>query len=425
MIKEWIRSYKNSLFEVDSKNLTSGSKVSLLFFILIVFIIVGSGINMQVSYVDYPSKKFGYTCISMVDKESDITKFQNRDIKKDLYGTYFPHKSWQLSDFKYDHHQQSEYDILRQYGTHKLCQTMGTRYLDVANDERYRERLIEYNALQQSLSSMNASVALKEKEYGIMLLEDIANQPDDLSILSSSSDKVKQNIIDLQNKITKVKNHIHLLNDLTTLGTFNTFENYLKSNGSEIKRLYAEALRYYKLHYTLNIFIFLLPTWLIFYVAYRLFKRKERHILAHLSVHVANVTALYIVFYLLSLIYDIMPKVFFTRLVAFFSHYNLTIVLNLLAILVFMAIFGLFIYRIQKNRSTDLERESDAANQKIITARITAGLCSSCGLKTESGDRHCGRCGHALLRRCSSCHTKTHIDDIYCRSCGERVGDTL
>ena len=141
--------------------------------------------------------------------------------------------------------------------------------------------------------------------------------------------------------------------------------------------------------------------------------------------HVANVTALYIVFYLLSLIYDIMPKVFFTRLVEFFSHYNLTIILNMLAILIFMAIFGLFIYRIQKNRSNDLERESAAANQKIVNARIAAGLCSSCGLKTETGDRHCGRCGHALQRTCASCHATTNVDDIYCRSCGEKLEDTL
>lgn len=421
MFKQWIRSYKNSLFEVDSKNLTPGSKASLIFFVLIVFIIVGSGVNMQVSYIAYPSQQFGYTCTNNIDKNRAIEKFQNRDVKKDLYGTYFPHKYWRLIDFKYDHHQQSEHDILRQYGTNTLCRQLGTHYLDVANDDRYRDRLIEYNALEQNQKSMNASVTLKEREYGNMLLEDIADQPDSRSILSSSSDRVKQEIISLQNKISTVQKRIAQLDKMSTLSSFGAFKTYLTENSDEIKQLYAQALRKYKLQYTLNVFIFLLPTWLIFYVAYRLFKRKKRHILAHLSVHVANVTALYILFYLLSLIYDIIPKVFLSKLIEILSSYNLTILFNLVAIIVFMTIFGLFIYRIQKNRSRDLEQESDIKERKIVFERISAGLCSHCGMKSSSDDIHCGRCGHALKRECPSCHSNTHIDDIYCRTCGTEL----
>lgn len=421
MFKKWITSYKSSLFEVDSKNLTSGSKASLIAFIIIVFIIIGSGVNMQVSYIAYPSKQFGYSCTGNISKNRAITAFQNRDIKKDLYGTRFTYQYWRLSDFKYNHHQQSENDILRQYGTNALCQQLGTHFLDVANDEQYRDRLVEYNALEQSLQNMNAGVARKEKEYGNMLLEDIADQPDAYSILSGSSDSVKKEILSLQNKISKVTKRIEMLDAMNTLPSFAPFKRYLDENSDEIERLHARALRYYKLHYTMNIFLFLIPTWLMFYIVYRLFKRKNRHILAHLSVHVANVTALYTLFYLLSLIYDIIPKVFFSKLIDLLSRYNLTILFNLVAIVLFMTIFGLFIYRIQKNRSRDLHQASDKRAQKVVFERITAGLCSNCGLKTDPDDVHCGRCGHALQKECSSCHAVTRIDDHFCRSCGEKL----
>ena len=421
MFKSLLTHYKTSLFEVDDKKLTRGAKAALFVFVLIIFMIVGSGVSIQISYINSPSENFGYQCINSIKKSKEIEKFQNRDVKKDLYGSHFTYKYWEITDFKYDHHFNSEYDILRQYGKDPLCQQLGTHFLDVANDSAYRERLIEYKAVRKSLSTMKSQVSKKEQEYSNMLLEDIAHQPKNRSILSSSSDHVKQELMKLQNNIDRLQKRLETLNSLNDLSSFTHFSAFIKEKGAEILERHVRALRYYKFHYTLNIFLFLFPTWLLFYIAYRLFKRNSRFILAYLSVHVANVTALYIIFYLLSFIYEIIPKIFLTKLIALLSSYNLTIVLNVSAIILFMLIFALFIYRIQKNSAKDLSAQSTKIFKRQQYQWISAGLCSECGLKVKKEDIYCGRCRKSLKKVCQKCQKESESDDLYCRHCGESM----
>jgi len=421
MFKKIISSYKHSLFEVDSKNLTTGSQLSLFFFIIIVFIIIFSGIEMQQSYVKSPSAEFGHSCTSNIQKNRGVNEFQNRNVTNDIYSVDFRYKYWTLQDFKYNHHRKSEYQILKQYGSDALCKKIGTTYLEVANDTLYRDRLLTYDALTKSLEKTNTSISTKEDEYSSMLLEDIAKQTSEYSILSSSSEKVKVELSALRKQVKQLNVHLAKADDLSTLKSFVTFKTLLDTSTKDIDTRYTQAKRYYKFQYTLNIFLFLLPTWLLFYIAYRVFKKKERHILAHLSVHVANVTAIYIGFYLLSLIYDVIPKVFMKKLIEFFTHYNMTIVLNIFAIIIFMAIFGLFIYRIQRNKSKEFSQMSEVRQARIKRERIHRGDCSECGKKPNHSDTFCGGCGHQLLKECLTCKALTNVNDTHCRSCGKEV----
>ncbi len=417
MIKKIFTSYKNSLFEVDNKNLTTGSKASLFIFILIVFIIISSGIQMQKGYVAYPTTSFDYACTSKIDKNREINKFQSRDVSKDIYNSNFDYRYWSLEDFKYDHHHKSESQVLRSFGKDARCQKMGTLYLDVANDALYKDKLIEYKALKNNITKINSQIQTAEVQYASMLLEDIAQQDRNRSILSSSSSKVKEKIRLLNDQLQHLEQRLDEIDNVGTLDSFQSFKNYLDKNSEEIERAYKEAIKYYKFQYTLNVFLFLLPIWFIFYFVYRLFKRKKYHILAHMSLHVANVSAVFIVFYLLSLIYDVIPKVFLSKLIALLSQYNLSVLLNLVAILFFMSLFGFFIYRIQKNRSREFHEDSSQRDAVLKKERILKGVCSYCGKVPRAEDKFCGGCAQALSKECQQCHNTTQVDDQYCRSC--------
>ena len=302
---------------------------------------------MQKGYVTYPTTSFDYACTSKIDKNREINKFQSRDISKDIYNSNFDYRYWSLEDFKYDHHHKSESQVLLSFGKDARCQKMGTLYLDVANDAFYKDKLIEYKALKNNITKINSQIQTAEAQYASMLLEDIAQQDHNLSILSSSSSKVKEKIRLLNDQLQHLEQRLDEIDNVGTLDSFQSFKNYLDKNSDEIDTAYKEAIKYYKFQYTLNVFLFLLPIWFIFYFVYRLFKRKKYHILAHMSLHVANVSAVFIVFYLLSLIYDVIPKVFLSKLIALLSQYNLSVLLNLVAILFFMSLFGFFIYRTQ------------------------------------------------------------------------------
>ncbi len=417
MLKKWLQSYKKSVFTIDNKNLTVGSKIALLIFIFVILSIIGAGVSMQRSYIESPYEKFGHRCSNTLDKHKEIEKFQNRDVSQDIYGTNFRHKYWSLNDFKYNHHRQSEYNILREFGKNEECRQLGTLFLDVANNSAYEDKLILFDALNTQIVTTEGLIKSKTDEYSSMLLEDIAHQEKEFSILSSSSKVVKQELNALRAQLKKFQTHIEQVDSLTDLKVFHTFQRYIIDHKTSINEAHKSAIRYYRFQYTINTFIFLFPLWLLFYFAYRQLKKRSHLISAHLSVNVANVAALYIVFNLCALIYDIIPKVFLSKLVDFLSQYNLTVLLNVAVILIFMAIFGAFIYKIQKNRSIDDKAVIEAENRALKTSRIKKRLCSECGSMNANEDKYCGHCAHSLQKTCQACHTINGTDHKYCSEC--------
>lgn len=427
-IKEYLGIYKKSILTVDNKNLTIGSKIALFFFILIIFNIIGGGVSIQKSYIQSPTKQFGYKCTSIVDKYKGIRDFETRDVNKDVYSNYYPYKYWKLRDFNYKKNRRSEYDILTQFGKNKMCQELGVHYLNVATDPDYKEKLLVIKALTTRLQGLKQSVKSRESQYSTALLEDIAKQDKNHSILLTGSKTAKNELINLDTKIDKIQTNINSYENIETLKTFQEFKKYLKENYHAIEEAHKNTQKYYRFQYTINVFFFLLPVWFIFYFGYKYYKRKKRYIISHLSVNVANVSALFIVYHIFTLIYQIIPKVFFAKLIAILSMYNFTVILNVLGILFFMGIFGFFIHRIQKNKTKDDKNESGKFQETIRQNRILKDICPDCGKNINFHESdYCGNCGLKIVKECydSECKEKNYCEDNHCRKCGKYLKDTL
>ena len=418
-IKMLLSTYKQSILTVENKNLTIGSKVSLFIFILIVFGIIGSGVEMQQSYIVKPHKQFSYKCTNFIDKNKEIDKFQNRNVSQDIYVTYYRYKFWILEDFSYNHQRRSEQDVLRTFGTNESCQELGILYLDIANSDEFKDRLIIKQGLKKKINALNQTISRKTDEYTNTLLEDIAKQDKEYSILSTSSKTVKSELKKSRKKLGILENELAKTEDISTLDEFKIFKKFLDDESSWILSQKREAIKYYRLKYTFNIFIFLFPVWLMFYVGYRVLKRKNYFVSSHLSLNVANVAALYIVFNFFLLIYTIIPKVFFNKLIQFLSQYNLTLLLNIAAILFFMILFGFFINRIQRNRYKDNNLGSKEALRD--SRRKNLNSCIKCGNRYDEKDKFCGFCSHKLKTECSECKEMVESDYTYCTNCNKKL----
>lgn len=416
-IKEWFSEYKNSILKVDNQNLSSGSKVSLIIFVIIVFVIIGSGVDSQHSTIVKPHQKFSYKCMNFIEQNQEIDKFQKRDVSQDIYGEYYNYKYWKLEDFKYNHHRESEREVLASFGSDPLCQNLAKKYLDLANSEIFEDKLIIQEGLKNKIALLNARVTTKTGEYSNALLENIAKQSAEYSILSTDSKTIKQELKELRKELRILEKELAKIEDITTLQEFQSFKAYLDSNDEKIDDANREALKYYRLEYTLSIFIFLFPVWFGFYLLYRVFKKRGHYVSAYLSVNVANVSALYIVFNLFLLVYTIIPKVFFGKLIAFLSQYNLTLFLNVASIVFFMLLFGFFIHRIQKNKHTD---EIEVNVNRVKNLRIKElNSCPSCGNKHSESDKFCGVCSTALKGECSECHNVVLKAYPFCTHCAK------
>jgi len=418
-IKEWLKEYKNSMLQVDNQNLSSSSKVSLVVFVIIIFIIIGSGVDTQQSMIVKPYKKFSYKCTDFVEQNSDIDKFQKRDISQDIYGEYYAHKYWELEYFKYNHHRTSERNILSSFGSDVLCQNLAKKYLDLANSDALEDKLITQEGLKKKIFLLNAEISSKTDEYSNALLENIANQKEEFSILSTNSKSIKKELKKSRAELRTLEKALGKIEDITTLKEFHSFKEYLDKNDEKIIQANIQALKYYRLEYTLSIFSFLFPVWLVFYILYRNFKRKGHFVSAYLSVNVANVSALYIVFNTFLLVYTIIPKIFFGKLIAFLAQYNLTLFLNITAIIFFMLLFGFFIHRIQKNRHTD-SKDFDTTIRKNIRIK-ELNSCPSCGNKHNINEKYCGFCSTKLLVECKECKGETLKAYPFCTHCAKKV----
>lgn len=414
-IKNAIDTYKNSLLTVQNKELTSTSKVFLFIFVIIIFAIIGKGVDMQQSYIVKPHQQFSYKCTNLIEMNKDIDAFQNRDVSQDIYSTNYRNKYWKLETFSYNHHRQSERNILQKFGRNELCQELGKKYLDVANSDTYKDKLILKEGLNNKITTLNNQVNQKTQEYSNTLLENIAKQESKFSILSTSSKTVKKELKDLRVKLSVLEKELALVEDIKTLEEFKAFKKFLDEKSQEILRLKDEANKYYRFKYTLNIFIFLLPVWFIFYMAYRTLKKREFFISSHLSLNVANVAALYMVFNFFLLIYTIIPKVFFSKLIFFLSQYNLTVLFNVAAILFFMLVFGILIQKIQKKDHKD---NNSSKNKALFERRLRdSNTCVMCGNSHDKEDEFCGFCSHELKRECTECKEIIPNDYNYCPNC--------
>ena len=418
-VKAWFESYRDSMLKVDNKNLSTASKFSLAIFVIIVFTIIGSGVNTQQSSIAKPYEKFSHKCMNFLEQNREIDKFQNRDISKDIYGESYNYKYWNLEDFKYNHHRRSEREVLRQFGEDVLCQDMAVKYLDLANSETLEDKLIIQKGLKAKIASVNELIERKTEEYSNTLLENIAKQDQKYSILSTSSKNIKKELRKSRIELGVLERELEKVEDIKIIKEFQSFKKYLDANYEKIVDANHEAVKYYRLEYTLSIFLFLFPVWFIFYIAYRIFKKRGHYVSAYLSVNVANVSALYIVFNIFLLIYTIIPKVFLGKLIEFLSQYNLTLFLNIGAILFFMLLFGFFIHRIQKNSGVD---NSKFNKDRVKTIRIKDfNSCAKCGNKCNKDDKFCGFCSNELKIKCRHCQSEVEKDYMFCTVCSKEL----
>lgn len=395
-IKNYFKSYRRSLFVIDQRELSGGARFLLGIFVLTVFIIIGWGLSWQTGQTKSPYQQFGYECKNFIDRKDDLT-FKEIETKSRLYKNEQDYRS-----------------LLKDFGDDQQCRELGNNYIAFLKDVSLRKNIKNLKTLRQKQSQVSYQIRRLKASYGDMLLEKAVGQEQNKSILPSSASKAAADLKAAEETLSVIDHKIKKIEALHNYESYQKFDSYYKANKEKIRKANQSALRYYHFKRTMQAFAFLIPIWLLFYIIYRVMISKHHFILSHLTVHVANVAALYALFYLILFIYDIMPKLFFQKIIDFFMQYNMAIVLNILAILFFIMLFGLIIYRVQKNDTTgSKKRKQELSNLKM-------GKCSECACVIN--DDYCPVCGFRHYIECPACHQKTLEKGIYCSHCGKKLG---
>ncbi len=158
--------------------------------------------------------------------------------------------------------------------------------------------------------------------------------------------------------------------------------------------------------------IFLLPLFGLFYLWNSVSIRKDHPLQTLVSSHLLVITVIPVLFKIIQLIYDILPKKFLQNLIVLLESLKLIALWHYLAMAFAIAATLALIYIVQKKIFS---------REKLLAKRIARGLCQDCGQRLPIDSPACPFCGFGQFRPCSQCGKPTHVYGSYCKECGKPV----
>ena len=383
-----IRDFKKEFFTINQTELTPFSKLLMILFFFTALWLIAAGIGSSIHQTPPPEKRYGYQCRYFASaKHLDLFDFSRR---------------------KYLSPQEA-------FGADPACRKLEEAYKNITDDIRIQSEMGQIQVLEQKRNRIRREIERLNQNYSDMLLEKIANQPKERSILKTRADEALQKLSKLRTQEADLTQRIEQKKDIMNYPKIQEFVKLTDKLGETIESNYEHERRFYRLRMSAQIFAFVIPIWLLFYALYRYLEKRRKYIFAKLSFYVASAAALYGLVELIELIYSIIPKIFLAKIIAFFTSHNMIIVLNVLGILFFLGLFGLIIHKVQKNH------EKNRARKDTRVLNVKRGLCYNCAAPRQESDTCCAFCGVHLKTKCTSCGASIYRYTLFCTVCGSEV----
>lgn len=297
-----------------------------------------------------------------------------------------------------------------------VCERVRDKLKAYARIPALHDLFEQYNTEEQNIAKINEEIATLKSSYGDALLEKIARQKREDSILPADAAKVKSTLEHkdaelkaaeeaLQNTQNALETHLQV-NDYTNFVTGLPFAN----DFSKARAEYARLSFWYPVKILAVEVLFLLPL-LVLAIGWnnRALKRgKDTSIL--ISSHLILVCAVPIFVRLVYFVYELLPHSLLARLISALEELNLGFVWSYVAIAAAIA-GGITLIFIAQKTYFSPER------QRVL--RLRKQQCRECGEKLTGADQsHCEFCGTAQLENCASCGTAHRALAFHCPHCG-------
>ncbi|TYQ21847.1 UNVERIFIED_ORG: hypothetical protein JN05_00818 [Zoogloea ramigera] len=278
-------------------------------------------------------------------------------------------------------------------------------------------RLAEHlKQIDEQISRANEESRKIKESYSTALLEKIADQKREESILPVEAGKIKSTVDYLTSRLAMLEQrHAEVSSEIVNHPNVLAYFVYLKSLpidsefAKEAER-YERQVFWYPLKVVAAQVGFMVPLLLmtIFWNARAIRKSQETSIL--ISAHLILVCTIPILLRLLYFIGDLLPQELLYRLLYVLQEWKLSFLWYYLAIAASVA-GGLFlVYLAQRSLFT-------AARQRLTRLRKTQ--CRSCGEKLRLVDQACCEmCGASQRAPCDACGQPRQLLAFHCNHCG-------
>ena len=293
---------------------------------------------------------------------------------------------------------------------HPVCTPISKLMLSIKNDKSLATKLSTFLRYRKSTNQFSSELERTRAAYDTSLLEDIAAQnAGERPVVA-----IKRQVTDLTGQLNNLAgeeaaSRASLLQNEKVQELFNIID----ASSNKNREILLEALRYANFWAPVKRLgmemIFLLPLIAIFYFWNSKSLSANRPYQSLVSSHLLVVVFIPVLFKVLELVYEILPKKLLKEVFELLQSFNLVALWHYVLMGAGIAAALALIYVMQ---------QKIFSQEKIVQKRIAKGQCQNCGVHVPGENNACSRCGFQQFRRCTTCDKSTFVYGKYCRECG-------
>ncbi|UTJ07385.1 zinc ribbon domain-containing protein [Arcobacter roscoffensis] len=384
--------YKNNFVFKGKEKL---SKLAIIFIVLLdlfVFSILQMGVDFQVKVLNSPYNSYNSTCKNIVTSS----------------------KIESLNSYYYTNENRYKYNTIQKENISSKCKEVISLIDNVKKEHSIKELRKTKRLINKELASVNTQINFYRQNYNTSLFENIQTQNKE-ELNSEVKDKYNNYLAKRKELNTKIN---QIDKNFASSKSVKKLSSYINENKELIKEDYKAKVKAYEVKKDLITLAFLLPLLLVSFFAMKKYMLKENYILYIIAKNVLVIVSIPTVVSFISLVYTLLPKVFFEKLMRFFANLEIPFVVYYFALAVLVVVFTFIIIRVQKKY-----KESNSQFQNTSMSKIESynkSICNNCNNKINYETMNfCPNCQNKIRVKCKACGDMT-VDSLkYCSSCGE------
>lgn len=384
--------YKNNFVFKGKEKL---SKLAIVFIVLLdlfVFSTLQMGVDFQVKVLNSPYNSYSSLCKNIVTS----SKIQS------------------LNSYYYTNENRYKYNSIQKENISSNCKEVISLIDNVKKEHNIKELRKTKRLLNKELSSVNTQINFYRENYNTSLFENIQTQNKE-ELNSEIKDKYNNYLAkrkELNDKISQIDKSFASSKSVKELSS------YIKENKELIKEDYKAKVKAYEVKKDLITLAFLLPLLLVAFFVMKKYMLKENYILYIIAKNILVIVSIPTLISFISLVYTLLPKVFFEKLKRFFANLEIPFVVYYFALAVLVVVFTFIIIRVQKKYKESNNQFQNTSISKIES--YNKGICNNCNNKVNYETMNfCPNCQNKLRVKCKACGNMTVESLKYCSSCGE------
>lgn len=412
MIKKILNKFYSKIKYDGNESLTKASIIFIIILDIFVFIMINQGIDFQTRITNNVNVKYDSKCRSAIN-------IKNNNQMNDPNSYFYKTNKNYLGHYRNKSISTEDLNNITINEQDNRCEIINNNIQNIIIDKNFINLQLNLINIEKEIKNIKKNNDYIQKQYSNMLLEDIAKQDRNKSIIEGNNSQIaKQNLDNNNFKIEKlIENKNKILNNFYKTNNFIKMKNYIENNRKQILEDYESEKKYYKIKKSVIEIMFILPLILLFYFSMMNFKNKEKYSLYIISKNIFFITLIPFLWSTSFIIYNLIPHTFISRLISFFYNLKIPFVVYYLLIFIAIAIFTVIILKLQKRQKENKKRLVNSIDK---VRRYELSKCSNCFKPVNYIMMdYCPNCGNTLKVECKNCLSKTIKNLKFCYVCGK------